>query len=118
MERTKLFLAVVLGAQTMANIDTAIINVATPSIGLTLGASGAELQLTVTVYILAMAMLLVTAARLGVIYGYRRVFSAGVIGFTLASLACGVAPNIVSLIIARIVQGVAASLMIAQVLSS
>jgi len=118
MERTKLFLAVVLGAQTMANIDTAIINVATPSIGLTLGASGAELQLTVSVYILAMAMLLVTAARLGVLYGYRRVFIAGVIAFTLASLACGVAPNIVSLIIARIVQGVAASLMIAQVLSS
>jgi MFS family permease len=118
MERAKLFLPVVLGAQTMANIDTAIINVATPSIGMTLGASGAELQLTVSVYILAMAMLLVTAARLGVLYGYRRVFMAGIIAFTLASLACGVAPNIVSLIVARIVQGVGAALMIAQVLSS
>lgn len=118
MERSKLFLTVVLGAQTMANIDTAIINVATPSIGLTLGASGAELQLTVSVYILAMAMLLVTAARLGALYGYRRIFMAGVVAFTVASLGCGVAPNIVTLIVARIVQGVAASLMIAQVLSS
>jgi MFS family permease len=65
-----------------------------------------------------MAMLLVTAARLGVLYGYRRVFMAGIIAFTLASLGCGVAPNIVSLIVARVVQGVGAALMIAQVLSS
>jgi len=118
MERVKLFLTVVLGAQTMANIDTAIVNVATPSIGMTLGASGAELQLTISVYILAMAMLLVTAARLGVLFGYRRIFMAGIIVFTLASLGCGVAPNILSLIVARIVQGVGASLMIGQVLSS
>lgn len=118
MERTKLFLTVVLGAQTMANIDTAIVNVATPSIGLTLCASGAQLQLTVSVYILAMAMLLVTAARLGALYGYRRIFMTGVVVFTLASLGCGVAPNILSLIVSRIAQGIGASLMIAQVLSS
>ncbi len=113
----KLFLIVVLGGQSMANIDTSIVNVATPSIGRTLGASGAELQLTVSVYILATAMLLVTAARLGVLYGYRRVFMAGLVTFTLASLVCGIAPNILSLLVARIVQGAAAALMIAQVLS-
>jgi MFS family permease len=113
----KLFLTVVLGGQSMANIDTAIINVATPSIGRTLGASGAELQLTVSAYIMATAMLLVTAARLGVLYGYRRVFMAGLVSFTLASLACGVAPDILSLIVARIVQGAGAALMIAQVIS-
>jgi MFS family permease len=101
----------------MANIDTAIINVATPSIGRTLGASGAELQLTVSVYILATAMLLVTAARLGVLYGYRRVVLAGIVTFTLASLACGIAPEILSLIVARVVQGAGAALMIAQVMS-
>ena len=112
-----LFLTVVLGGQTMANIDTAIVNVATPSIGMTLSATGGQLQLTVSVYILATAMLLVTAARLGVLYGYRRVFMAGIIAFTLASLACGVAPNITSLIIARVVQGVGAALMMAQVIS-
>jgi MFS family permease len=113
----KLFLTVVLGGQSMANIDTAIINVATPSIGTTLGASGAQLQLTVSAYIMATAMLLVTAARLGVLYGYRRVFMSGIITFTLASLACGIAPNILSLIVARIVQGAGAALMIAQVIS-
>jgi len=117
LSANKLFLTVVLGGQSMANIDTAIINVATPSIGMTLGASGAELQLTVSVYILATAMLLVTAARLGVLYGYRRVFMAGIVAFTLASLACGIAPNILSLIVARIVQGAGAALMIAQVIS-
>jgi MFS family permease len=117
LSANRLFLTVVLGGQSMANIDTAIINVATPSIGRTLGASGAELQLTVSVYILATAMLLVTAARLGVLYGYRRVFIAGIVTFTLASLACGIAPEILSLIVARIVQGAGAALMIAQVMS-
>jgi MFS family permease len=113
----KLFLTVLLGGQSMANIDTAIINVATPSIGASLGASGAQLQLTVSVYILATAMLLVTAARLGVLYGYRRIFMWGIVSFTVASLACGIAPNILSLIVARIVQGAGAALMIAQVMS-
>jgi MFS family permease len=113
----KLFLTVVLGGQSMANIDTAIINVATPSIGSTLRASGAELQLTVSAYIMATAMLLVTAARLGVLYGYRRIFMIGLVTFTLASLACGIAPNIMSLIVARIVQGAGAAFMIAQVIS-
>jgi MFS family permease len=113
----KMFLTVVLGGQSMANIDTAIVNVATPSIGRTLSASGAELQLTVSGYILATAMLLVTAARLGVLYGYRRTFMAGIVMFTLASLACGIAPDILSLIVARIIQGCGAALMIAQVLS-
>ena len=117
LSANKLFLTVVLGGQSMANIDTAIINVATPSIGASLGASGAELQLTVSVYILATAMLLVTAARLGVLYGYRRVFIAGIIAFTAASLGCGVAPNVAGLIVARIVQGIGAALMIAQVMS-
>src|ERR1700761_6804271 len=102
----KLFLTVILGGQSMANIDTAIINVATPSIGATLGASGAELQLTVSKYILATGMLLVPSARLGVIVGYRRIFIAGLVTFTLASLGCGVAPNVLGLILARIAQGI------------
>ena len=117
LSANRLFLIVVLGGQSMANIDTAIINVATPSIGTSLGASGAELQLTVSVYILATAMLLVTAARLGVLYGYRRIFMIGIVTFTLASLGCGIAPNIVSLLVSRIVQGAGAALMIAQVIS-
>ena len=114
---SRLFIGVILAGQFMANVDTAIINVATPSIGATLHASGAELQLTVSVYVLATAMLLITAARLGAIYGYRRLFLAGLVTFTLASLGCGLAPDVLTLIVARIVQGAGAALMVAQVIS-
>jgi MFS family permease len=114
---TRLFIGVILAGQFMANVDTAIINVATPSIGSTLHASGAELQLTVTVYVLATAMLLITAARLGTLYGYRRLFLTGLVIFSLASLACGLAPNVLTLIVARIVQGTGAAFMVAQVIS-
>ena len=113
----RLYIAVILAGQSMANMDTAIINVATPSIGATLHATGAQLQLTVTVYVLATATLLVTAARLGALYGYRRVFLIGLVTFTLASLGCGLAPDVMSLIVARIAQGVGAALMVAQVIS-
>jgi MFS family permease len=114
---TRLFIGVILTGQFMANVDTAIVNVATPSIGATLHASGAELQLTVSVYVLATAMLLITAARLGTLYGYRRIFLTGLVTFTLASLGCGIAPDALSLILARIVQGIGAALMVAQVIS-
>src|ERR1700677_42758 len=114
---TGLFIGVILAGQFMANMDTAIINVATPSIGRTLHASGAELQLTVSVYVLATAMLLITAARMGTLFGYRRIFLIGLATFTLASLACGMAPNVLTLIVARIVQGFGAALLVAQVIS-
>lgn len=114
----KLFIGVVLAGQFMANVDTAIINVATPSIGSTLHASGAELQLTVSVYVLVTAMLLITAARLGAIHGYGRMFLLGLVTFTLASLGCGAAPDIHWLIAARVVQGAGASLMVSQVIST
>jgi MFS family permease len=114
---SRLFIGVILTGQFMTNVDTAIINVATPSIGATLHASGAELQLTVSVYVLATAMLLITAARLGTLYGYRRIFLIGLATFTLASFACGIAPNVLTLILARIVQGFGSALLVAQVIS-
>ena len=117
MSANRLYIGVLLGGQFVANVDTAIINVATPAIGSTLHANGAELQLTVSIYVLATAMLLITAARLGALYGYRRVFLIGLATFTLASLACGLVPNVASLIVARLVQGLGAALMIAQVMS-
>ena len=101
----------------MINIDTAIVNVAGPSIGAGLSASGAELQLVVSGYILAYGMLLITGARLGDLRGRRRIFLTGLTVFTLASLACGLAPAAVPLIAARVVQGVGAALMVPQVLT-
>jgi MFS family permease len=110
-------LAVLLAGQSLANVDTAIVNVAAPSIRNDLRASGAQLELVVSAYVLAYAVLLVTGARLGTIWGYRRVFAAGVAGFTLASLACGLAPEPVPLIAARLVQGASAALLVPQVLT-
>src|SRR5438105_3616036 len=114
---SRLLLIVLLSGLCMANIDLAIINVAAPSIRDTLGASGAQLQLVVSSYVLSYAMLLIVGARLGQMRGYGRVFFFGAGVFTLASLACGLAPDATLLIVARAVQGVGGAFMVAQVLS-
>lgn len=114
--RPWLLLTVLLTAQFMATVDTAIVNVAAPSVHATLDASGGELELVVSGYVLVYAMLLITGARLGDTYGYRRVFVIGVAAFTVASLACALAPTAVVLIVARVVQGAGAALMVAQVI--
>jgi MFS family permease len=115
--RRWLLLGVLLTAPFMAQADVTIVNVATPSIHADLGASGAALQLVVGGYLIALAMLLITGARLGQAFGYRRVFVAGVSLFTLASLACGLAVDPVVLIIARVLQGAAAGVMFPQTLT-
>lgn len=117
-KRTKgWLLAVLLAGQFMANVDAAVVNVATPSIRANLHASGGELEFVVSGYILAYAVLLITGARLGDTRGYRRLFITGLGVFTLASLACGLAPNALVLILVRVVQGAGAALMVPQVLS-
>jgi MFS family permease len=110
-------LAVLLTPLCMYQADATIVNVANPSIHADLNASGAELELIVGGYLLASAMLRITGARLGEMRGYRRVFLIGLATFALASLAGGVAPNPIALIVARIVQGAGGALMIPQVLS-
>ena len=115
--RPGLVLAVVLIGQFMAVLDASIVNVAAPSIHASLRASGAGLQLVVAGYTITYAVLLVTGARLGDIVGHRRVFLAGLVLFTLASLGCGLAGTAGLLIALRFVQGAGAALMIPQVLS-
>lgn len=110
-------LAVLLTGQFMANIDTAVANIAGPSIGADLHASEGAVGLVVSGYVVAFAVLLITGARLGSSLGYRRTFLLGLLVFTVASLACGLAPEIVSLVVARFVQGAGAALMVPQVLS-
>src|SRR5579859_6560988 len=110
-------LAALLGAMFLGNVDVAIANVAGPSIRSGLHASGGQLELIVSGYTLAYAVLLVTCARLGEARGYRRVFLAGLAGFTAASLACALAPNAITLVVARITAGGTAALMAAQVLT-
>jgi MFS family permease len=115
--RPGLVLAVVLIGQFMAVLDASIVNVAAPSIHASLGASGAGLQLVVAGYTITYAVLLVTGARLGDILGHRRVFLAGLVLFTLASLGCGLAGTTGLLVALRFVQGAGAAVMIPQVLS-
>jgi MFS family permease len=88
-----------------------------PTIGRTLHATGAELQLVVAGYTVSYAMALITGARMGDLYGRRRMFLIGVLVFTVASLACGIAPGIEILIAARFVQGAGAAAMIPQIMS-
>jgi MFS family permease len=110
-------LAVLLMGLFITNVDVAIVNVATPAIHEQLKASDSELQLVVSGYILSYAMLLITGARLGDIFGYRRLFLSGLGVFTAASLVCGVAPNAIVLIVARVVQGIGAAMLVPQVLT-
>src|SRR6476620_594615 len=115
--RPGLVLAVVLAGQFMALLDSSIVNGAAPSIHANLGASGTGLQLVVAGYIITYAVLLVTGARLGDILGHRRMFLAGLVLFTLASLGCGLAGSAGLLIVLRSAQGAGAAVMIPQVLS-
>ncbi|MFF0270396.1 MFS transporter [Kribbella sp. NPDC004536] len=115
--RRGLMLAVLLLGQFMALLDTSIVNIAMPAIGAGFHASGAWLQLVVGGYVVAYAMTLITGARLGDLYGRRRMFRTGAILFTLASLACGLAPAVLPLVLFRFVQGVAAAIMVPQIMS-
>jgi MFS family permease len=114
---TQWALAIWLSAMFMTQLDVTIVNVATPAIHDDLGASGAELELVVGAYLLAYAVLLITGARLGELLGFRRVFLSGLALFSAASLACGLAPDPIVLVAARVVQGAGAALMVPQVLS-
>src|SRR6266536_127588 len=115
--RRWLMLAVLITGQFMALLDVTIVNVAIPTIHAKLNASGAAIQLVVAGYTITYAMLLITGARLGDLRGHRNVFLAGLATFTIASLACGLAPNTGALVSARFVQGTGAALMVPQILS-
>lgn len=101
----------------MDMLDGSIVNVALPTIQTDLSAAGFELQWISGSYALVFALLLITGGRLGDMFGRRRVFQIGVAAFVLASLLCGLATNPETLIVARILQGAAAGLMVPQVLA-
>jgi MFS family permease len=111
-------LAVVLLAVFMDLVDITIVVVSAPTIQADLGASYSQIQWVMAAYSLALGLLLVTGGRLGDIVGRKAIFLVGVGLFTLASAACGLAPNIEALIVARTVQGAAAAMMVPQVLST
>ncbi|MEA1652797.1 MFS transporter [Nitrospirillum sp. BR 11164] len=115
--RRLLAVAVVAIAFVMDLVDTTIVNVAVPAIRQSLGAGPAAAQWLVAGYSMAFAVLLITGGRLGDLYGYRRIFLGGVAGFTVASSLCGLAMGPETLVAARVLQGLAAALMVPQVLA-
>ncbi|MEV4898552.1 MFS transporter, partial [Nonomuraea sp. NPDC055795] len=110
-------LVVILLASFMDLLDVTIVNITLPSVRAELGASPAQLQWMLAGYTLAFALGIITGARLGDLFGYKRVFLAGIAGFTVASALCGAAPTAEVLVGARIVQGLLAAVMVPQVLS-
>ncbi len=103
--------ATVLGSG-MAFLDGTVVNVALPAIAADLGAGLSGLQWTVDAYLVTLAALLLLGGSLGDLYGRRRVYLTGLIGFTAASAMCGLAPNTGALIAARALQGVGAALLV------
>jgi len=109
-----LVLAIVLCAEVMDLMDATIVNVAAPSIRRDLGGGATTLQWLGAAYTLSFAVLLVTGARLGDIFGRRRLFLIGSFGFTLMSALCAVAPSADLLIVLRALQGGFGALLIPQ----
>jgi DHA2 family multidrug resistance protein-like MFS transporter len=96
-------------AITMSVLDSTIVNVALPTIARDFGVSAAASIWVINAYQLAILLVLLPFASLGEIIGYRRVSQAGLAVFTLASLACAFAPSLLSLSLARAVQGIGAA---------
>jgi EmrB/QacA subfamily drug resistance transporter len=106
-----LIAAAVLGSG-IALLDGTVVNVALPAIGRELGAGLAGQQWVIDGYLLTQSALLLSGGAAGDRYGHRRVFLAGLVVFTAASLACGLAPTIGWLSGARLVQGVGAAALV------
>ena len=109
---------VLMVATFMDLMDSTITNVALPTIGKNLGATPEQLEWTVAGYVIAFATLLITGGRLGDIFGHRRIFVIGIVGFTLASLGSALSQTGDLLVAARVLQGGFAGIMMPQVLSS
>ncbi|HXT90296.1 MAG TPA: DHA2 family efflux MFS transporter permease subunit [Trebonia sp.] len=107
-------LLAVLAASLMNLLDVNIVNIAAPTIRADLGGSYADLQWLTAGYTLAMAVGLLTGGRLGDMFGRKRMLLLGAAGFTLASLACALAPTEGFLITARIAQGLIGAVMVPQ----
>ena len=105
-------LVVLMAGMFMALLDTTIVNVALPTIQVSLDASEATLSWIISGYALAFGIALIPAGRIGDRIGHKWVFFTGLLLFTIASLFCGLAQNSMQLIVARVVQGLAGGIFV------
>ena len=117
MERKWWTLLAVCTATFMLLLDITIVNVALPAIKNALHASFSDLQWVIDAYALALATCVLTAGSLADLFGRKRLFLIGVVLFTIASTACGLANDALFLIIARGVQGIGGAIMFATALA-
>ncbi len=110
-------LPVVLAGVFMATLDFFIVNVALPAMQADFSAPSAKIEWIIAAYGLTYSMGLITAGRLGDLWGRRRMLSLGVGFFTATSIACGLAPGVNALILFRVLQGLSAALFAPQVLA-
>ncbi|MEH2326495.1 MAG: MFS transporter [Nostoc sp.] len=96
----------------IAHLDTTVVNVALPKIQINLGSSMSALQWILNAYTLPTASLILTSGTLGDIYGRKRIFLAGLVIFTIASVVCGFAPSLGILIAGRTLQGIGAAALV------
>ena len=101
----------------MVMLDATVVAIANPSIGHDLHASLSGLQWVTNAYLLAVAVLIITAGKAGDRFGRKRIFLTGVVSFALASAACGFATSIGLLIAFRTVQGLAGRLLMPSTLA-
>ena len=97
----------------MPSLDTGIANAGLPILAQAFGAAFQDVQWIVLAYLLAITTLIVGVGRLGDLLGRKRLLLSGIVIFTLASLACGLAPSLGWLVAARAVQGLGAAMMLA-----
>ena len=109
-------LTAVLGSG-VAFLDASVVNAALPAIAKDFDASLADLQWVLTGYLLAMGSFLVIGGSLGDLFGRRKMFVIGLVGFAGSSLLCGIAPSVVFLIVARVLQGAAGALLVPESLA-
>lgn len=117
LKRPWLMAAFLFTAAFVNMLDTTIINLALPAIQAEFSASDSGLQWTLVIYILAFAAGLLPFGRFGDVLGRRQLFLVGLLGFLVASTACGFAPSLKALVITRFFQGLTAAMMMPQVLA-
>jgi MFS family permease len=103
--------ATILGSS-LATIDSSVVNVALPVLQERLNATVAQVQWVVEAYALFLAALILVGGSLGDRYGRRRIYAIGIVVFAIASLICGLSPNVQILIYARALQGVGGALLV------